>query len=851
MIVIIFLMLPLFLLPVESLNTVASNSPFVVLAHPRVNVVSPGQTLVPVQFNITSLVTVYNVTIYPVSSPYFVPSFYQSIYLPELKAGSWFNRTVFFFNVSSRAPIGFDNVTLEVIYYLNGQPYPQVQYVSVPVLVLGYADFVVSAVWGSPSSPLVVSPGSTNVPLTLILVNEGSSPAYNVSIRAQNTTYVSFLTSSSYLGTLPVGTPAQAVLYAQVSMNAPTGVVKIPVQVYYNNGRVANFVVSVPISGITSVAVTTVWGSPNSPVVVMPGQQNVPLTIVVRNMGTSTLLNVSVSIAKNDVIVPATNPVPVGVVPAGGVNYQTLLASVNSSVKPGVYNVPVTVYFNDGLKVNTVMQVAVVGYAQVTSQAFWGTPSNPIQVAPGVTYYPLTVVLINAGTATITNATLLLYNTSYITFYQRSVTLGSLPPGVPVQFTVIASVSPKTPQGVISVPATLTFFDHNAQEIVLRVPVTGYQGVQVQALWGTPSSPLTASPGQTNVPLTFVVRNLGTVPMNNVTIYLRNPQYPFTFSQTVVGIGPIPAGLYGEATIYASVYPNATPGTYQIQVTVTNYNYNVTLSVPVIVYGPKISMNMFTYPPQLFQGYPLARLILLITNYGGGYAYNANVTVVTPLQVVGQRTVQLGAVPPGKPMNVSFTVTVPDSTLPGTFPVTFVISYDGGSVTKTFNVTIDPEAQLKVVAVHTKSLTTGASGVPITIEVKNVGNVTAKNLLITLGPNDYIYPHVSSTNPLMGLTASKYFVGDLPPGATANVTFIVDVASNVPTGRLPLSLIATWNQTQSLYPFEKSVTIYVQVLPSLGQLILEPPYVYGLIGTTVGSIVVITLLGRARRKKRS
>jgi len=826
------------------------DAPFVVLAEPKVQIISPGEPYVPIQFNITSLINVTDVTIVPQQSSVFTPSFQQSVHLPELLAYHWFNKTVFFFNVSSQATPGYHNVTLAVTYYVGSNPVPTVAYVSVPVLVLGYSTFVVSATWGTPSSPTIASPGSQDLPLTIVIINDGNSPAYNVTVVAYNTTYINFTKDYSYLGVVPPGTEVQAVLLADVSLSTGQGVYNVPIKIMYDNGLSYTTDVQVPVTGATSVGVFSVWGSLSDPIVVMPGQQNVPLTLVVKNLGTTTLYNVTVYVLKNDVITLSQNPVSIGVVPAGQYNYQTVTASVNSSLQPGVYDVPVRVVFNGNLGINATMQVSVVGYATIDSEAFWGSPSNPIQAAPGVTYYPLTIVLTNAGTATLTNVTIQFYNTSLITFYQPSANVGTLPPGTPFQLTVVASVSPSAPQGVISVPITLTYFNGVSKTVLLRVPITGYQGLQVQAFWGTTSSPMAASPGETDVPLTFVIRNLGTVAMSNVTITLRSVEYPFEFSQTVLGLGAIPAGLYSEATVTASVFPNATPGTYYIQLNVSSYGHVTTLEVPVTVYGPSLAVNLVTYPPQIFQGYEYAQLTLIVTNYGQGMAYNASVAVNTPLEVVGQKVINLGAIPPGRPVNVTFLITVPNDTRPGTYPVQFTVKYDGGEYSSTFNVTIEPEAQLRVVGVY-GSLTGGASGVPLTIEIENVGNVTAKNLILTLGPNNYIYPHVSSTNPLMGLTASKFFAGDLKPGQAINVTFIVDTASDIPAGKVPVALIAVWNQTGSLYPFEQSMTIYVQVSPSFEQLILQPPYVYGLIAAIIAVIALLTLVGMRRRKSRS
>jgi hypothetical protein len=47
------------------------------------------------------------------------------------------------------------------------------------------------------------------------------------------------------------------------------------------------------------------------------------------------------------------------------------------------------------------------------------------------------------------------------------------------------------------------------------------------------------------------------------------------------------------------------------------------------------------------------------------------------------------------------------------------------------------------------------------------------------------------------------------------------------------------------------MTIYVQVSPSFEQLILQPPYVYGLIAVIIAIIALLTLVGMRRRKSRS
>ncbi|MEM4047262.1 MAG: S-layer protein, partial [Metallosphaera sp.] len=141
----------------------------------------------------------------------------------------------------------------------------------------------------------------------------------------------------------------------------------------------------------------------------------------------------------------------------------------------------------------------------------------------------------------------------------------------------------------------------------------------------------------------------------------------------------------------------------------------------------------------------------------------------------------------------------------------------------------------------------GDTKVPITLEIKNIGNVTAKNVKAILGTSDVIYPHVSSSNPLQALTASESSLGDIGPGQIINVTYVIDVSGGASVGSYPLTLTLLWNQTGSFVPFVQNDHFIVNVTPPLTSVLLQNPLFYIAIIIIIVIIVVAIIL--LRRKK--
>jgi len=588
-----------------------------------------------------------------------------------------------------------------------------------------------------------------------------------------------------------------------------------------------------------------------------PGMTDVPINFTLINANTFPLYNVNVSafsVYPFSLIHYYNDSQNVSVLQwaPGQAIHVIYYYNINGSASNGVYNISLKVagpififsHFHETLNAS----VAILGYAKASVQAVWGSPTSPQLVAPGENDVPVTLILDNQGNVMLSNVSLLLTSAYPIKFMQSYLNVGYLPPGQPVEITTYASVYPNATSGIYQLPALIQYFSGQEIQTFITVPVVGYESFSVSSLWGSPSSPITAAPGQTNLPLTFVVRNVGDVNAFNVSLYFPGDEYPLALTQSSLQLGIIPAGQLNEGTITASVYPNATPGTYYVPVIVHYSDVNLTTYVPVVIYPPKISLSIFTVPPQVFPGFYDVKVEAVMTNYGEATAQNAYVTLSSPFPLVSQGNLTVGDIPPGTPINVTFLINVPDGTAPGNYKLTFSVNYDGGSYLKSYTLTVYPKANLTIVQVIYPSFQPGDTNVPITIVLKNVGNVTAKNVRAILGTSDVIYPHVSSSNPLQALTASQTSLGDISPGQEVNLTYVVDVSGGASPGYYPLTLTLTWNQTGSFVPFVQNDHFQVQVTPPLTSVIAQNPLFY--VGIVIVVVIIVILLLVLRRRKK-
>jgi len=413
--------------------------------------------------------------------------------------------------------------------------------------------------------------------------------------------------------------------------------------------------------------------------------------------------------------------------------------------------------------------------------------------------------------------------------------------GEALNFTVFVDVNPYAVDGVYQENFTVSSPTSSLIASV-EVPITGYVEFSAQAFWGSASSPLVVAPGERIQPLTILLLNDGNSPATQVYITV-NSSYPLRFYSSEVEVGNIPPGQPVPVTLYADVYPNASPGVYDVNLKLRYFSGDsMTLSSPVIIGGPNLTINYALLPPQVFPGFQDVQLRVILANTGLAPAVGLNVSISSPFQVVSPSLVSFGILAPGGTVDPTFLLNFPRTTEPGVYHLNLTLRFDGGLVHYSIPLRVYPEANFTILKVVYPSLASGKSQVPLTFELKNTGNVSAENLLVRLNPSDVIYPYVSSSNPLGALSASLNGLGEVGPGQEINVTFVVDVSSGISPGTYPVSLTLVWNQSGSPYPIFQSRTVNLNVSEPFTVQVLKELTTINLVSVAVYDLILVAII---------
>jgi hypothetical protein len=397
---------------------------------------------------------------------------------------------------------------------------------------------------------------------------------------------------------------------------------------------------------------------------------------------------------------------------------------------------------------------------------------------------------------------------------------------------------------------------------------------QTTALWGSPQAPLLAAPGSTSLPLYVSVTNLGPEELYSVVMRFQ-ASYPLTPIKGVpnnitLRLPALPVGSTVALVGYFNISPSIQPGVYNQTLNVDyilgNETYSQTLNVGVPILGqPKIELGGFSYSPlRVYPGYPYAELTTVLVNTGTATASSVSVELnmsypVYPLYN-GSESQIVGYIPVGTPVTLNFILGVYNTSSAVNTSLTLIVKYNQGQIQRFSIPFIEyPKATLSIVGVTTPTVRVGDGADYVTLTVKNTGGVPAQFLTFTLLPSDVFQVSVpSSENPLLAVSAVNVSVGTLMPGQEANITYIIQVNSNIKHGVYPLSLVATWHQPGSTQPFIQELTVPIQVHRTLIQSFIHafenlnsnPVLVLETILIIVLIIVVIVIAARLRARSK-
>ncbi|MEM1597875.1 MAG: NEW3 domain-containing protein [Pyrobaculum sp.] len=563
---------------------------------------------------------------------------------------------------------------------------------------------------------------------------------------------------------------------------------------------------SVTFSKVVQIAVLDV---PSFNVVATPTQPlyvGVPswLTLVVTPGSLTSLQNVTIKVLDGDgVRVLSRSTLTAPVLTQVQIPVQVLVT------RQGVLYLPVEICFYSGSCARRYVEL-FVPYAEIVVNPTF----NPPRGYPGSTFQASFVLLANY---TVANVDVGLYSPFRLLAISPS-KLAYLNPQTPVAVNALLEIPSDAAPGLH--PVTLSVGGRN---------YTFYYEVK---------KPEFAVVANFNPPVSYpgglVAGTVAvTAPFNavNLTVAISSPLS--VLGSSTFKIPLLPQGQPFTAYVPIRVPDDAAPGEYPVYVSVGGVNYTFYISVA----APAVSVqNVLVSPPRVLEGFPAAQVTVQILNAGPVAARNVSVTVLNA--TLGPSTYRVDYLPPGSPLTLTFVLDA-SKLGPGVYNVPVVLSYAGGSGrgVGTFEVAKKDSFDVRYVVLNAQP----GSTAELVINVTNLGPETAKNVRITLMPSQVFEPHASNIADVA--TATVRVLGDLRPGDLATTAFLLDVSDKAAPGRYYVTLLLTWNQTNSFAPGVQYVNVAVDVRGGLDLFVVVPAVLTAL-------LVAVGVFLAVRRRRR-
>ena len=294
------------------------------------------------------------------------------------------------------------------------------------------------------------------------------------------------------------------------------------------------------------------------------------------------------------------------------------------------------------------------------------------------------------------------------------------------------------------------------------------------------------------------ISNIGYTQASNIRVRFLNTAGLSVSGMSSINTSVLNAGSSLSAAVNYNTTGNATigEGAYPMPVLVSyasNYNiiYNkqLNLTSSIVINQPNLIVQLANPQPQsLYRGRNQSAS-LQIENIGTGPAKNVTVTLHS-----GSGIILLSSISSFFINNIAANQTISEPILISANGTTgssltvglqyYPASYQNLiSKTQVLSLSIAPSAQFLVVSQSPKSLNPGATAVPVKFTVENIGTIEA----------DQVQFNLQTTYPITPVAGTSY-VNSLQPGASANVTFVVDVDSQGSPSDYPITMFENWKQ---------------------------------------------------------
>ncbi len=393
-----------------------------------------------------------------------------------------------------------------------------------------------------------------------------------------------------------------------------------------------------------------------------------------------------------------------------------------------------------------------------------------------------------------------------------------------------------TSQGTTSLPA----------ESIMPINLYVYGNPQINI---TASSQSQIIPGVQS-PIQITVLNGGTDKAYNLTVAIESSNSFKVVGPNVFNIGSLASGA--QQIITPSLQPSSSisNGTYYVNAVVsytTAYNTKVkkNMSIPldVVINSPNIVVSIENANPQNIYIGSNQTLTLSIQNIGLGEAKNVSVNFMSAggIATGSASNFFFGSIAPGTSQTESLFIKANQSSVQQNYSIPILINYSDSNylskVSKTQNLKINVQSSaLFNVTGTTGTLTPGASYVPLTVNIKNIGNAQAQQVTFSV---QTIYP-LSPVNP-------NVYVSDLSPGQSVNAIFYMSVDQNGNSGSYPITIYEQWKQANAAQSQEfSSSQNYFATVSSKGQG-SQTGYIIGAIVVIVIAVFAYRIIGRRKK----
>jgi hypothetical protein len=553
-----------------------------------------------------------------------------------------------------------------------------------------------------------------------------------------------------------------------------------------------------------------------------------------------------------------------GEVPSGTVLPFVFYVDIGSGVSLGSYIFPLSIGWDavtppaEWVPVTQTIDATIALKGNVQLQFSAAEPT----ISPGtVNDLPITVSNIGSGRAS--NITLNVSPTSSA-LAPAAISVLSNPPQImalPANSSAATTVEvyvPSTAAGsTISLAVTGSFTDAYGNPR----PIQGVVGIVVASVASSPiavsvQSP-SLTPGQVNN-VTLTIADVSQEAVKQLTVGVSVPPSISVLSHFPQTISGLAAGSSAELKmqLFVSAGLSGSSVTITASVTYTDSFGNpgsLTQSLGFYVpasQGASIALSGYSYTPSLiYPGTTIASLQVAIVNSGTTTASNINATLVpaSPVYAISRGSLSryLGFLPQGQTVSLTYTLGILNSSQPLNSTMNLYLQYAGGKLDFVIPFAEQPEAVLKVVGVSFSRISAGDGADQIVLTLKNTGAAAAQGVTLTMQPSYTFSPSSFATSSAAG-------AGTIAPGASTDLTVVVQVNSNLRAGNYPLVSLATWSQLGSTQPFSQDITLELPVSASSLQVanaVLVSPIFIGVLVILVILVVLFVVVRRERRKR--